>query len=156
MRDPRGARGQSAVLASPGALTAEPCLARRPSVGAVALGESVWGGDDNSADACAAAKDFTDSVAALQGVDVVADGTDALKVATQNVVDAAEALETAAKDEFGSQASAVKAAYQQLAENVADAPDPASAAQALTAGTVNIQDQQAALEEEISDACPSS
>ena len=117
---------------------------------------SCGGGGDDSADACAAAKDFTESIAALKAVNVVADGTDALKVATQNVVDAAEALETAAKDEFGSQASAVKAAYQQLAENVANAVDPASAAQALAAGTANIQDQQAALEEDIANACPSS
>jgi hypothetical protein len=113
------------------------------------------GSDDNSADACAAAKSFTDSVTALKAVDPLADGTDALKAAAQNVADAAGALETAAKDQFGSQASAVKAAYQQLAENVADAPDPQSAAQAITTGILNIKDQQAALEEEISTACPS-
>jgi hypothetical protein len=122
----------------------------------LSLSAGSCGGGDDSADACSAAKDFTESIAALKAVDVVADGTDALKIATQNVVDAAEALEAAAKDEFGSQASAVKAAYQQLAENVADAVDPASAAQALTAGTANIQNQQAALEEDISNACPSS
>jgi hypothetical protein len=114
------------------------------------------GGGSDSADACSAAKDFTDSVTALKAVDPVADGTDALKTAAQNVADAAGALETAAKDQFGSQASAVKAAYQQLAEGIANAVDPASAAQALTSGIVNIRNQQAALEEEIANACPSS
>ena len=113
-------------------------------------------GGSDSADACSAAKDFTDSVAALKAVDPVADGTDALKTAAQNVADAAGALETAAKDQFGSQASAVKAAYQQLADGMADAVDPASAAQALTSGIANIRNQQAALEEEITSACPSS
>ena len=114
------------------------------------------GGGSDSADACAAAKDFTDSVTALKAVDPVADGTDALKTAAQNVADAAGALETAAKDQFGSQASAVKAAYQQLAEGIANAVDPASAAQALTSGIANVRNQQAALEEEIANACPSS
>ena len=113
------------------------------------------GGGSDSADACSAAKDFTDSVAALKAVDPVAEGTDALKAAAQNVADAAGALETAAKDQFGSQASAVKAAYQQLAEGIANAVDPASAAQALTSGIANIRNQQAALEEEIANACPS-
>ena len=114
------------------------------------------GGGSDSADACAAAKDFTDSVAALTAVDPVADGTDALKTAAQNVADAAGALESAAKDQFGSQASAVKASYQQLADGLADAVDPASAAQAMASGIANIKDQQAALEEEIANACPSS
>jgi uncharacterized phage infection (PIP) family protein YhgE len=114
------------------------------------------GGGGDSADACSAAKDFTDSVTALKAVDPVTDGTDALKTAAQNVADAAGALETAAKDQFGSQASAVKAAYQQLADGLADAVDPASAAQAMTSGVANIKDQQAALEEEIANACPSS
>jgi hypothetical protein len=123
------------------------------SLSAVSCG---GGGDDNSADACAAAKTFTDSVTALKAVDPLADGTDVLKAAAQNVADAAGALETAAKDQFGSQASAVKAAYQHLAENVADAADPQGAAQAMAAGVVNIKDQQAALEEAISTACPSS
>jgi uncharacterized phage infection (PIP) family protein YhgE len=114
------------------------------------------GGGSDSADACSAAKDFTDSVAALTAVDPVADGTDALKTAAQNVADAAGALESAAKEQFGSQASAVKASYQQLADGLADAADPASAAQAMTSGIANIRDQQAALEEEIANACPSS
>ena len=130
--------------------------AHRTDAGAVPLRGRVWGRGSDSADACSAAKDFTDSVTALKAVDPVADGTDALKTAAQNVADAAGALANAAKDQFGSQASAVKAAYQQLADGLADAVDPASAAQALTSGIANIRDQQAALEEEISNACPSS
>jgi hypothetical protein len=114
------------------------------------------GGGSDSADACSAAQDFTDSVTALKAVDPVADGTDALKTAAQNVADAAGALATAAKDQFGSQASAVKAAYQQLADGLADSVDPASAAQAMTSGIANIRNQQAALEEEITTACSSS
>ena len=111
------------------------------------------GGGSDSADACAAAKNFTDAVTALTQVNVVTDGTDALKTATQSVADAAGELQTAAKDQFGSQASAVKAAYQNLADSLATAPSVAIAAQALTEGVANIKAQQAALEEEISSAC---
>ena len=111
------------------------------------------GGGSDSADACAAAKNFTDAVTALTQVNVVTDGTDALKTAAQSVADAAGELQTAAKDQFGSQASAVKAAYQNLADSLATAPSVAIAAQALTEGVANIKAQQAALEEEISSAC---
>ena len=111
------------------------------------------GGGSDSADACAAAKNFTDAVTALTQVNVVTDGTDALKTAAQSVADAAGELQTAAKDQFGSQASAVKAAYQNLADSLAWAPSVAIAAQALTEGVANIKAQQAALEEEISSAC---
>ena len=92
-------------------------------------------------------------MAALGQVNVLTDGTDALKAAAQDVADAAGALETAAKDQFGSQASAVKAAYQNLADSLATAPSVTIAAQALTQGVANIKAQQAALAEEISTAC---
>ena len=59
------------------------------------------GGGGDTADACAAAQDFTDSVTALTQVKVQTDGIDALKTAAQNVADAAGALQTAAKDQFG-------------------------------------------------------
>jgi hypothetical protein len=111
------------------------------------------GGGEDSADACAAAQEFTDAVTALTQVDVVTDGTDALTTAAKNVADAAGALQEAAKDQFGSQASAVKAAYQNLADSLATAPSVAIAAQAMTEGVANIKAQQAALEEEISTAC---
>ena len=111
------------------------------------------GGGEDSADACAAAKDFTDAVTALTQVNVATDGTDALKTAAQNVADAAGTLQEAAKDQFGSQASAVKAAYQNLADSLATAPSAAIAAQAMTEGVANIKAQQAALEREISTAC---
>jgi uncharacterized phage infection (PIP) family protein YhgE len=121
----------------------------------LALSAAACGGDDgnDSADACAAAKSFTDAVTALTQVNVVTDGTDALTTAAQNVAEAAGALESAAKDQFGSQASAVKAAYANLAESLATAPSVAIAAQAITEGVANIKAQQAALEEEISSAC---
>ena len=114
------------------------------------------GGGDDSADACAAAKNFTDAVTALGQVNVTTDGVDALKTAAQNVADAAGELQTAAKDQFGSQASAVKAAYSQLADALATAPSVTIAAQDLTQGIANIKAQQAALMEEIQNACPSS
>ncbi len=110
-------------------------------------------GASSSADACAAATNFTDAVTALGQVNVKTDGTDALKAAAQNVADAAGALETAAKDQFGSQASAVKAAYQNLADALATAPSAAIASQAYIQGVANIKAQQAALEQEISQAC---
>jgi len=121
---------------------------------ALSLSEAACGGGgSDSADPCAAAKNFTDAVTALTQVNVVTDGTDALKTAAQSVADAAGELQTAAKDQFGSQASAVKAAYQNLADSLATAPSVAIAAQALTEGVANIKAQQAALEEEISSAC---
>lgn len=121
----------------------------------LSLSAAACGGDDgsDSADACAAAKNFTDAVTALTQVNVVTDGTDALTTAAQNVAEAAGALESAAKDQFGSQASAVKAAYANLAESLATAPSVGIAAQAITEGVANIKAQQAALEEEISSAC---
>lgn len=111
------------------------------------------GGGGDSADACAAAKTFTDSVTALSQVNVATDGVDALKSAAQNVADAAGELQTAAKDQFGSQASAVQAAYQSLAEGLSTAPSAAIAAQTYTQDVANIKAQQAALEEEISSTC---
>ena len=87
---------------------------------------------------------------------VATDGVDAIKAQIQDTENKAGALASVAKDQLGSQAAAVKNAYQVMFQTIANAPNPAVAAQAITQGMANVKAQQAALQQDIASNCSSS
>ena len=113
-------------------------------------------GGSDSASVCDAAKAFQDSVQKLGQMSVASDGTDAIKAQVQDAEQKADALASVAKDQLGSQAAAVKNAYQLMFQGIANAVNPAEAAQALTQGMANVNAQQAALQQDIASSCGSS
>jgi hypothetical protein len=82
--------------------------------------------DDTAADpgydACADWARLRDSVAALGDVDVVAEGTNALEVALDDVIDAVDQLRDSAGETIGDEVDALGSAVDDLRTEIADLP----------------------------------
>jgi ElaB/YqjD/DUF883 family membrane-anchored ribosome-binding protein len=122
---------------------------RRPAIAAVAaacllaLGACGDDGDDAADDegsgeaaVCEARDELDSSFAALGDVDIVNDGTDALRDAVEAITDDVDALADAAGDEAGDEVAAVSDTFEALLASVgeiADGDSPGSGASAVGA-----------------------
>jgi hypothetical protein len=93
---------------------------------AMALGVAACGGSDEPA-YCADRAALEQSLADLADVDVRADGLDALRAQLRQVERDATALVSSARDEFGPEASALRAAIVRLDDSARAALDDPSA-----------------------------
>jgi len=127
-----------------------------PLIGLALAASACSSGGSDSANVCDAAKAFQGSVQKLSSMSVASDGVDAIKAQIQDAENKADALASVANDQLGSQAAAVKNAYAVMFQTIANAPNPAVAAQAITQGMANVKAQQAALQQDITSSCSSS
>jgi phage host-nuclease inhibitor protein Gam len=113
------------------------------------------GDGDEAARACDARDDLSSSVQALGDVDVVADGTDQLRTAFDDVVAAVDEVADASGDRLEDEVDAVQAEVDDVRTAVSSIGDQsaASAAELVTTELGELADSTSVLVEEASATC---